>query len=51
MVPAAGVTLSEQQVISHCAENLPKYKVPTTVEFSGALPHTVTGKLYRTKLR
>lgn len=51
VVPAAGVTLSEQQVISHCAENLPKYKVPTTVEFSGALPHTVTGKLYRTKLR
>ncbi|MFO7192244.1 AMP-binding protein [Thermocrispum sp.] len=51
VVPGPGSTLSEQQVIEHCAQKLPRYKVPIAVEFSGQLPHTVTGKLYRTKLR
>ncbi|HVW44106.1 MAG TPA: AMP-binding protein [Amycolatopsis sp.] len=51
VVPAAGASLSEQQVVDHCAEKLAGYKVPRTVEFARTLPHTPTGKLRRVRLR
>lgn len=51
VVVRPGGALSEQQVVEHCAAKLARYKVPALVEFSGELPHTVTGKLHRTKLR
>ncbi|WP_236789790.1 AMP-binding protein [Amycolatopsis sp. GM8] len=47
VVPAPGVSLSEQQVVEHCAAGLAGYKVPRTVEFADALPHSATGKLRR----
>ncbi|MTD56722.1 AMP-binding protein [Amycolatopsis pithecellobii] len=47
VVPAQGVSLSEQQVVDHCAGQLAGYKVPRTVEFAEALPHSATGKLRR----
>ncbi|WP_370946275.1 AMP-binding protein [Amycolatopsis sp. cg5] len=51
VVPAAGVALSEQQVIDHCAAKVAGYKVPRIVEFVDELPHSSTGKLRRIKLR
>jgi long-chain acyl-CoA synthetase len=51
VVPAPGASLSEQQVIAHCAAELPAYKVPHIVEFATGLPHSATGKLRRIRLR
>ncbi|KZB81886.1 acyl-CoA synthetase [Amycolatopsis regifaucium] len=51
VVPAPGASLSEQQVVEHCAEHLAGYKVPHTVEFAESLPHSATGKLRRLRLR
>ncbi|KDN19745.1 AMP-binding protein [Amycolatopsis rifamycinica] len=51
VVPAAGASLSEQQVVDHCAAHLAGYKVPHAVEFAESLPHSATGKLRRLRLR
>ncbi|MDQ7810502.1 long-chain fatty acid--CoA ligase [Amycolatopsis sp. A133] len=51
VVPAAGASLSEQQVVDHCAARLAGYKVPHAVEFAESLPHSATGKLRRMRLR
>lgn len=51
VVPAAGASLSEQQVADHCAAHLAGYKVPHAVEFAESLPHSATGKLRRMRLR
>lgn len=50
LVPAAGATLSEQAVRDHCVERLARFKVPTVIEFSTALPRTPTGKIARRQL-
>ncbi|SEP83194.1 long-chain acyl-CoA synthetase [Lentzea xinjiangensis] len=46
-----GASLSAGDVVSHCAARLAKFKVPTSVEFAPALPHSPTGKLARAVLR
>lgn len=51
VVPAAGASLSEQQIVDACAARLARYKVPHTVEFADDLPHSATGKLRRMRLR
>jgi long-chain acyl-CoA synthetase len=51
VVPVAGASLSEQQVVEHCQARLAGYKVPHTVEFAESLPHSATGKLRRLRLR
>lgn len=51
VVPVAGASLSEQQVVDHCAAHLAGYKVPHAVEFAESLPHSATGKLRRVRLR
>ena len=51
VVPAAEASLSEQQVVDHCAANLADYKVPHAIEFVESLPHSTTGKLRRLKLQ
>jgi len=51
VVPVEGASLSEQQVVEHCAARLAGYKVPHTVEFAESLPHSATGKLRRLRLR
>ncbi len=51
VVPVAGASLSEQQVVDHCAAHLAGYKVPHAVEFAESLPHSATGKLRRMRLR
>jgi long-chain acyl-CoA synthetase len=51
VVLVPGATLTEQAVLDHCAANLAKFKVPSSVEFVDTLPHSVTGKLRRATLR
>ncbi|MFD9699342.1 AMP-binding protein [Lentzea sp. NPDC059081] len=46
-----GAEVSEEDVVAHCAARLAKFKVPTSVEFATALPHSPTGKLARAILR
>ncbi len=47
---ALGVTLTEQQVIDYCKENLARFKVPRHVVFC-ELPKTSTGKVQKFRLR
>ncbi|SDD43063.1 AMP-binding protein [Actinokineospora iranica] len=51
VVLRTGATLTEDQLRDHCAQRLARFKVPTTIEFTAALPHSVTGKLRRSTLR
>ncbi|MEV6622120.1 AMP-binding protein [Amycolatopsis sp. NPDC051106] len=51
VVPVAGASLSEQQVVDQCTAHLAGYKVPHAVEFAESLPHSATGKLRRMRLR
>lgn len=47
VVTAPGSTLSQAEVIEHCARELTAYKVPKLVEFRESLPRTVVGKVLR----
>jgi long-chain acyl-CoA synthetase len=47
VVAAPGATLTERDVIEHCARELTAYKVPKLVEFRESLPRTVVGKVLR----
>jgi long-chain acyl-CoA synthetase len=44
-------SLSEDEVISYCKENLTGYKVPKFVEFKEDLPKSNVGKILRRKLK
>lgn len=44
-------SLTREQVIEHCRENLTGYKVPHIVEFRDELPKTNVGKILRKELR
>ncbi|MGB4213571.1 MAG: long-chain fatty acid--CoA ligase, partial [Dethiobacteria bacterium] len=46
-----GETLTEEEVIAFCKENLAAYKVPKLVEFRSELPKTMVGKILRRVLR
>ena len=47
VVVAPGKSLTEDDVVAHCAESLAAYKVPKVVEFRASLPRTVVGKVLR----
>ena len=47
VVRAPGSTLTEDDVVAHCATSLTAYKVPKLVEFRTELPRTVVGKVLR----
>ncbi len=51
VVPAEGVVLNEEQVVTHCHSLLAGYKCPKRVEFRDELPRTATGKLQKFRLR
>ena len=51
LVLKVGEVLEEKDVISHCLENLAKFKVPQSVEFIEALPRNATGKVLKRTLR
>ncbi len=44
-------SLTSEQVIAHCRQNLTNYKVPRYVEFRHELPKTNVGKILRRALR
>ncbi len=46
-----GESLTEDDVINYCKENLAPYKVPKLVEFRDELPKTMIGKVLRRMLR
>ena len=44
-------TLTKDELIQHCRENLTGYKVPKQVEFIKELPKSNVGKILRRQLR
>ncbi len=51
VVVKPGRTLTAQQVLDHCSENLARYKLPRYIEFVEALPRNATGKVHKPTLR
>lgn len=43
--------LTEQELLSYCAEHLAKYKIPSTIDFLEELPKNTTGKILRRALK
>ena len=48
---APGRTLTFEELREHAGRSLARYKVPTSVHFLPALPHSLTGKVSRARLR
>jgi long-chain acyl-CoA synthetase len=46
-----GQTATAEELREHAAGQLARYKVPTSVQFLPALPHSLTGKVSRARLR
>jgi long-chain acyl-CoA synthetase len=46
-----GVTISEQELIEFCRNNMTSYKKPKTIEFVTSLPRNTYGKINRRALR
>ena len=46
-----GQQLTVDQLRDHAAGSLARYKVPTSVHFLPSLPHSLTGKVSRARLR
>jgi long-chain acyl-CoA synthetase len=44
-------SVTKEQLIAHCKENLTGYKVPHLVEFRDDLPKTNVGKILRRALK
>jgi acyl-CoA synthetase (AMP-forming)/AMP-acid ligase II len=51
VVPAAGATVTEQEVKDYVRDNLARFKVPREVVFVDVLPRTATGKVLKRDLR
>jgi long-chain acyl-CoA synthetase len=51
IVVKPGETLTEEEVIAYCKENLAAYKVPKIIEFMDELPKSTVGKILRRQLR
>jgi len=51
IVPKAGQTLDEAQVLAHCNEHLAGFKTPKRVVFVEVLPKNPSGKLLKRELR
>ncbi len=51
VVVKKGKTLTEEEVITYCKENLAPYKVPKLIEFIDELPKSAVGKVLRRKLK
>ena len=46
-----GEELTFEELQAHAAGSLARYKVPTSVNFLPSLPHSLTGKVSRARLR
>ena len=45
VVPSAGQSLTEEEVLAYCADHLAAFKVPSFVEIRMSLPHTTSMKV------
>ncbi|MEV0644848.1 long-chain fatty acid--CoA ligase [Phytomonospora sp. NPDC050363] len=50
VIRKSGATVSEDELIAWCRENMAAYKYPRFVEFRDALPMTATGKILKREL-
>jgi acyl-CoA synthetase (AMP-forming)/AMP-acid ligase II len=48
--PKSGVTITEEEIVQHCEQSLPRFKRPRKIIFDN-VPRNPTGKLEKTKLR
>jgi acyl-CoA synthetase (AMP-forming)/AMP-acid ligase II len=51
LTPAAGTSPSAEEIIAWCRERLAHYKCPKSVEITGPLPRTTTGKVLKREIR
>ncbi|MBN2515099.1 MAG: acyl-CoA synthetase [Deltaproteobacteria bacterium] len=51
IVPKAGQTITEKEIVEHCKKELAMFKVPKGVVFVDALPKTPTGKILKRDMR
>jgi long-chain acyl-CoA synthetase len=51
VVRAEGADVAAEELRCFAAESLARYKVPTSVQFLPSLPHSLTGKVSRPRLR
>ena len=51
VVARSGSGLRAEDITAHCAERLARFKRPTIVELVSELPHSVTGKVAKGRLR
>jgi benzoate-CoA ligase family protein len=51
VVLAAGTAVTEAELIEHCRQQLPTFKLPRAVVFTDGFPTTATGKIRRVELR
>jgi long-chain acyl-CoA synthetase len=51
VVVEEGASVTVEELREHAAGSLARYKVPTSIYFLGALPHSLTGKVSRARLR
>ncbi|MGY1801953.1 AMP-binding protein [Blastococcus sp. SYSU D00922] len=51
VVVRPGEQLTFEELRAHAAQSLARYKVPTSVHFLASLPHSLTGKVSRARLR
>jgi long-chain acyl-CoA synthetase len=46
-----GEPVTREDLMAHCARNLARFKLPTTIDFVTELPHSITGKVRKATLR
>ena len=51
VVLVEGQSVTEQELIDFCFENLAKFKVPRSIDFLDDFPRDPNGKVYKRKLR
>ncbi|MEW6256130.1 MAG: long-chain fatty acid--CoA ligase [Pseudomonadota bacterium] len=51
VVPGAGASVSQDDIIAHCRTLISGYKVPRSVEFRAAMPLSAANKILKTELR
>jgi long-chain acyl-CoA synthetase len=51
LVPRAGATLDEAEIIEYCRERLARFKCPTSISVEESLPRNPSGKLLKREMR
>jgi fatty-acyl-CoA synthase len=51
IVPREGQSVSEEEIIAFCRDNMAHFKAPTSVDVVDSLPRTATGKLQKFLIR